>query len=233
MEITWTSLAPATVPPPASTVVRARALVQRQGLKNVLKGLPSRIIGRPVVRERALVLVKSIEAPVELPPRKDGLIIRAMEERDLERFRALDVLLPERRLADFAARLRSGRRAVIALADGCPIGYGWLSRQPEIDARCGIEISLSENEGYIYDGFIFPSHRHKRIYPHLLLWRVDYLQQQGSQRVYSIVFAENTPALRVHWQVGFRAHSQMRYSKIFNLRWRREYTISPPDGWSC
>jgi RimJ/RimL family protein N-acetyltransferase len=166
---------------------------------------------------------------VEMPPAEPGLLIRQMDESDLERFREPESFLTERRIADFAARLESGRGAFVVLSMGRVCGYGWFSRQPEIDARCGIEISLGKDEGYIYDGFIFPAFRRRRIYPQLLLSRLEWLRREGCRRVYSIVFSDNTPALNAHWQVGFRPYGEMSYSKIFNFRWRRKYDLCPPE----
>ena len=153
-----------------------------------------------------------------------------MEQRDLERFRVPEVLITERRLADFAARLESGRAAGIALLDDRVCGYGWLSRQPELDATCGIAISPAEDEGYIYDGFIFSSYRSRRLYEPLLLWRIDRLRKQGCRKVYSIVFSDNARALSVHRQIGFKACGQISFMKALGFRFLRKYVATDPGS---
>lgn len=182
-----------------------------------------------MVRRVARVLVATAErVPNELPA-PNGLVIRAMEEIDLERFRTPEVLITERRLADFAARLGSGRVAEIGLVDDRLCGYGWLSRQSEIDATCGVEISPGADEGYVYDGFIFSSYRSMRLYAPMLHWRVDWLLKRGCQRVYAIVFADNTRSLNVCRQVGFEVCGEISFTELFGFRFSRKYVTSGRD----
>ena len=230
MQINWCSSVPATVPPPAARSTRLRTLLKREGLSGFLWSLPNKIATDSFGVARVMVLENRLAGPLELLPAEPDLVIREMDESDLQRFREPESLLKERRIADFAARLKSGRRGFLALAAGRACGYGWLSRQTEIDARCGIEISPGEDEGYIYDGFMFPAFRRRRVYARLLCTRLDWLKREGCRRVYSIVFSDNVPALNAHWQVGFRPYGQMSYSKIFNFRWRRKYALSPPEA---
>ena len=228
MEIAWCSSSPATVPPPLARSTRLRTLLRREGLTGILRRLPNRIAIDSFGAARVIVLENTLVGPLKMLPAEPGLLIRQMDESDLGRFREPQSLIAERRIADFAARLKSGRRAFVALSAGRVGGYGWLSRQAEIDARCGIEISLGDDEGYIYDGFVFSAFRRRRIYARLLLSRLDWLQREGCRRVYSIVFSDNTPAINAHWQVGFRPFGHMSYNKIFNFRWRRKYDLCAP-----
>jgi GNAT superfamily N-acetyltransferase len=153
-----------------------------------------------------------------------------MEEQDLGRFRKPDILITDRRLADFAVRLRTGRVAGIALVDDRVCGYGWLSQQSEIDATCGIEILPGKDEGYIYDGFIFTSYRGRRIYGPLLSWRIEWLRKHGCQKVYSIVFSDNAVALTAHQQVGFKTCAQIRFKKFLGFRFGRKYLTCSEDS---
>jgi GNAT superfamily N-acetyltransferase len=230
VEINWCSSAPATVPPPVARGIRLRSLFRREGLTGILRSLPNKIAGDSFGTAQLIVLEKTLGGPLTILRTEPGLVIRQMEESDLKRFREPESFITERRIADFAARLRSGRRAFLALSAGQISGYGWLSRQAEIDARCGIEISLAEDEGYIYDGFIFPAFRRRGIYAQLLRSRLDWLARDGCRKVYSIVFSDNTPALNAHSQAGFRTYGEMSYSKIFNFRWRRKYGLYPLDA---
>ena len=225
MQINWCSSPPATVPPPVARSIRLRSLLRREGLTGILRSLPNKIVTDSFGATRLIVLENTLTGPVKMLPAEPGLVIRRMEESHLKRFREPGSFITERRIGDFAARLKSGRRAFIALSAGQVGGYGWLSRQAEIDARCGIEISPAEEEGYTYDGFIFPAFRGRGIYAQLLLSSLDWLERAGCRRVYSIVFSDNTPSLNAHSQAGFRRYGQMSYSKIFNFRWRRKYDL--------
>jgi RimJ/RimL family protein N-acetyltransferase len=230
VQINWSSSVPATVPPPVARSTRLRTLLRREGLSGILWSLPSKIATDSFGASRVMVLENELAGPLEMLPAEPDLVIRQMEESDLQKFRERESFLKERRIADFAVRLKSGRRGFLALTAGRACGYGWLSRQIEIDARCGIEISPGEDEGYIYDGFMFPAFRRRRVYARLLFARLDWLQKEGCQRAYSIVFSDNVPALNAHWQAGFRPYGEMSYSRIFNLRWRRKYALCPPDA---
>ena len=230
MEINWCSSSPATVPPPVARSTRLRTLLMRQGLTGILYKLPNRIVVDSFGAARVMILENTLAGPVEMLVAESDLVIRQMDEFDLGRFREPESFISERRIAVFAARLKSGRRGFVALADGRACGYGWLSLQTEIDARSGIEIAPGQDEGYIYDGFMFPAFRRRRIYARLLLARLDWLQKDGCRRVYSIVFSDNVPALNAHWQAGFRPYGQMSYSKFFNFRWRRKYALCSPEA---
>ena len=128
-------------------------------MTGVLRSLPNKIATDSFGATRLIVLENTLAGPLTMFHTEPGVVIRQMEESDLKRFRETGSFITERRIADFAARLKSGRRAFIALSAGQVSGYGWLSRQAEIDARCGVEISPAEEEGYIYDGFVFPAFR--------------------------------------------------------------------------
>ena len=199
-------------------------------MSGILRSLSNKIATDSFGATRLIVLENTLAGPLKMLPVEPGLVIRQMDESDLERFREPGRFITERRIADFAARLKSGRRAFIALSAGKVSGYGWLSRQVEIDARCGAEISLAQDEGYIYDGFVFPAFRGRGIYAHLLLSRLDWLERDGCRRVYSMVFSDNSPALNAHSQARFRTYGEMSYSKIFNFRWRRKYDLCPLEA---
>jgi RimJ/RimL family protein N-acetyltransferase len=230
VQINWCSSYPATVPPPAAPSTRLRGLIRREGLSGILRSLPNKLTTDSFSAARVMVLENELAKPVEVLPAEPDLVIRLMDESDLKRFCEPESFLKARRIADFAARLRTGRRGFLALAASQPCGYGWLSRQTEIDGRCGIEISPGQDEGYIYDGFMFPAFRRRRVYARLLLARLDWLQREDCRRVYSIVFSNNLPALNAHWQAGFRPYGEMSYSKIFNFRWRRKYALCASDA---
>jgi L-amino acid N-acyltransferase YncA len=217
------SLPPATVPPRVARSTRLRSLLRREGLTGILRRFPNRIARDSFGAARATVLESRLAGPVEGVHTGSDLLIRQVDESDLKIFREPESFMADRRIADFAARLRSGRRAFLTLSAGQVGGYGSLSRQAEIDARCGIEISLGADEGYTYDGFIFPAFRRRGIYAQLLLSCLDSLQKEGCRRVYAIVFSDNKPSLNAHCQVGFRPYGQMSYSKIFNFRLRRKF----------
>lgn len=228
VQLNWCSLPPSTVPPRVARSTRLRTLLRREGLTSILRRFPNRIARDSFGTARASVLESRLAGPVEKVHAGSDLLIRPMNESDLKRFREPESFITERRIADFAARLKSGRRAFVALCAGQASGYAWFSRQAEIDARCGVEISLGADEGYTYDGFIFPAFRRRGIYAQLLLSCLDWLQKEGCRRVYAIVFSDNAPSLNAHCQVGFRPYGQMSYSKIFNFRWRRRYDLCPP-----
>jgi RimJ/RimL family protein N-acetyltransferase len=228
VQLNWCSSSPSTVPPPVARSTRLRTLLRREGLTGILRRFPNRIARDSFGAARATVLESRLAGPLEPVHAEPDLLIRPMDQSDLKRFRQPESLITERRIADFAARLKSGRRASVALCAGQASGYAWFSRQAEIDARCGIEISLGADEGYTYDGFIFPAFRRRGIYAQLLLSCLDWLQKEGCRRAYAIVFSDNTASLNAHCQVGFRPYGQMSYNKIFNFRWRRKYDLCPP-----
>ena len=233
MELKWTTMTGggALAGPGVSRWQQLASMVRGEGIGAVAGHLWHRFRANVHSQHAALILERTLAGPLATPKANGRLEVRQMVEKDLELLRQAGAALRERRIRDFAARMAGGRIGVIAMLDGQPVGYGWLSRLAEVESFCGIKICLSPREGYIYDGFVLPAHRRSGIYPYLLNWRLDYLRNHGCQIVYSIVDPGNAPALRCHRSLGFRVKEELKRTKFLSFERRlRLPPAQPADG---
>jgi len=228
MEIIWNPFLPLSLRKPDPWSLRLRALMTREGLGGVLRRGTKQLFRAAVDVRRATVFVRTLRDPVPRYQATTPVTVRQMMVDDLVRFRQPASSLQESRIAEFADRLETGRIGAIALAEGRVACYGWLSLTNEIEDWLGLQISLQRQEGYLYDGFTFPAFRGLRIYPSVLGWRLDYLNQLGCTVAYSIVLEGNSPAIKWHQRMGFGECRRVGYVKILG---RKQRVDRPLEGY--
>ena len=91
-------------------------------------------------------------------------------------------------------RFRMGSRCYIVRADDKIVAYGWISFDEEHIGELGLSIRLNEGEAYIWDCGTLPAYRGLRIYPALLGYMLDELQNADFQRVWIGTNADNLPS---------------------------------------
>jgi GNAT superfamily N-acetyltransferase len=226
MKIIWPS--PSLLGPygPVPWRERLQGLIAREGLSGILRMSSRRLLSHIFDLRRATVFDRCLNQPIPECPPSMHVTLREMTLEDLKRFREPESYLRERRIINFARQLKTGRTAVIVLADDRVAGYGWLSLENVSEQSIGVEVSLEEGEGYIYDGFIFPSSRGRRIYPSLIAWRLNWLRRHGCKTVYSIVFTGNQPAVNWHQKMGFRNEQRIYTMSLLGLKWRMNHRLN-------
>lgn len=190
------------------------------------RGGPAALVarGRHRLREfcdvrRARLLVRELAAPVADVPPLVPLTLGAMTPAIVGRLREPGCDLPERRIDDFLRRLDAGHVGVVASTGDRIAAYGWLTTSDYFESWSGVAISLARGEGYVYNGYVFPAFRGRRLYPSVLAWRLRTLAALGCRTVYSIVAVTNAPALASHARLGFVGVRDFGYVKVAGLRW--------------
>ena len=199
---------------------RVRVIVDREGAGGLLRRGGERLRSALWDARRARVLCRSLDEPIQEYPPEVPVAVRAMTVEDLDRFRDPRCRLPERRIADFADRLATGRLGVVAWLDDVVAAYGWLTVTDHFEDWSGVDVRLAEGEGYVYNGFVFPQFRGRRIYPSVLEWRLRTLRSLGCRMAYSIVSVTNAPTLRWHEKLGFVGDRELGHVKIVGVRYR-------------
>jgi GNAT superfamily N-acetyltransferase len=225
MEIIWGSPSLRGPYRPVPWPERLQGLIAREGLSGILRMSSHRLLSHIFDLRRAIVFERSLNQPIPECSPSMNVTLREMTLEDLERFREPESYLRERRIINFAGQLKIGRTAMIALADDRVVGYGWLSLENVRERGIGVEVSLGEGEGYIYDGFIFPSSRGRRIYPYLIAWRLNWLKRHGCKTVYSIVLTGNRSAVNWHQKMGFRDEQRICTMSLLGLKWRMSHRL--------
>jgi hypothetical protein len=220
MEIIWNQLRLPSLPKADPLSLRVRALMAREGRVGALWRVAKRLFSAAVDVRCATVFVRTLSESIPAYEPRTPITVRQMTFDDLVSFRQAGSSLHESRIAEFAGRLKTGRIGAVALAEGRVASYGWLSLTKEMDGWLGLEISLKQHEGYIYDGFTFPAFRGLRIYPSVLGWRLDYLRRLRCDVVYSIVLEGNSQAIKWHRRMGFGECRRVGYVKVLGRKRR-------------
>ena len=123
-------------------------------------------------------------------------------------------------------RLNNGDLCFIALWEGIIIGYMWttLKRKvyiPEFER----EIAFKDEEGYLYDGFVFPDFRRKGLFKKMVEESLHYLKSQNVKRVKGITVTTNRASERVMRDTGFYAVRLVRFVRIFGFQRFEEHKL--------
>lgn len=116
-------------------------------------------------------------------------------------------------------RLSNGDLCFIVLWKGIIIGYMWAAVKrkiyiPEFER----EIVFEDDEGYCYDGFVFPVFRRKGLFKKMHEEAFHYLKSQNVKRVKGITVITNEAAQRVMRDTGFRAVGLVKFVRIFRFQ---------------
>ena len=202
---------------------RARELGLGRGLK-----LAARVGAKRVgERTRGLILRVTPQEAVGVEPRLaagETCEFRRDEIRDLAKWkgtsretaRALALMLqsaPE--------RLRGGRTLHTVLVNGQLAGWGWSywPTEPAVVTETETTIEFEPQSVSLYDYFVLPEFRGRRLYQALLSRILTERFAEGAERAYIGVLAANRPSLKAIERVGFRVVAVDELTRL--LGWKR------------
>jgi len=151
-------------------------------------------------------------------------------------FAVLDELDPElfryrlSTVRDLWSRIEALRKdenecGVVWARDGYAAAYGFLRRATAPLPELGVTLPLGSREGYIYDCFVLPQFRGRRLYPFLLRQICAHARRRGLDSALIAVDAANVPSARGIEAAGFRRHRSARYHRfgpLSSLAWEGE-----------
>lgn len=110
------------------------------------------------------------------------------------------------------------QKCYVAMINDEPVGFGWVTEKDCPVNEVHMTLPIAKNQFYIYDCFVYPSHRGRGIYRRLLNGIVsDCLSQRaGASSITGCicVVPENTASIRGVQAAGFRKIAQIRYLRI-------------------
>ncbi|MEO8099700.1 MAG: GNAT family N-acetyltransferase [Acidobacteriota bacterium] len=121
-----------------------------------------------------------------------------------------------------AALLKSGRTLHTVLVNDRLAGWGlsyWPNEPAVLSETGGMKLEFKPNSVSLYDFFVLPEYRGRKLYQALLSHILDLRFQEGAERAYIGVLKSNVSSLRGIERVGFRSAMENRYLRI--LRWKR------------
>jgi GNAT superfamily N-acetyltransferase len=129
----------------------------------------------------------------------------------------------------FADAQRSGRTFHTVLVNDRLAGWGF-SYTPSEPARLsetgGTPFEFLPNSVSLYDFYVLPEFRGRKLYPALLVHVLKKRFAEGAQQAYIAVLQSNQPSLKAIQRVGFQVIRRNRYMRL--LRWARTVSSDVP-----
>jgi ribosomal protein S18 acetylase RimI-like enzyme len=160
------------------------------------------------------VLARELDRPVPAHPAGSRL-----EIVQLAPGRPAGVVLPPKASAHVRPFLARGDTGLVALDDGRPVGWIWLSRVSHRDPWSGLVIRLAPDEAYAYDLWTRPEARQAGAGPALVGAMLREAQAEpGLIRVYGWVDRRNRESQILLRMLGFRDVQTVRRVHVLRRR---------------
>ena len=115
--------------------------------------------------------------------------------------------------AEVRDRLDAGHRVYIASIDATPVSYGWVASVDASIGELGLQFALPDRDRYLWDFATLPDWRGRGIYPRLLQAILASEVSDGAERFWIIHAPENLPSGAGIVKAGFRAVSELSFSR--------------------
>ncbi len=130
--------------------------------------------------------------PVDLPPAEvaagPGLVIREIGTEATDRYLALR---GRGNRAQYEERLRRGQRCFVVEADGQPVAVSWLALKEADVPALGQTLALAPGDAYVFDTFVDPASRGRRVRPLLYNHLLEVARNAGVRRLCCLVAPYN------------------------------------------
>lgn len=184
----------------------ARDILQTEGLHSLWwKVLDATIYRRTVLIER------SLECPVAEIPTRTSVVVDLLNESDIEDYLELRMHTDPSRLR---RRMAEGQWCFAARHEGRLIGVVWATNNPQRLSALAWTPPLRPGELYVYDLFVTPDARGRRVASKLTSAMLQYFQIAGYTRIVAAVLLQQRGVMRLYQQLGFGVYGRMSCLKI-------------------
>lgn len=160
-----------------------------------------------IIYEKRLDNIPSVNTKIDVSVKRASLDdIRKMFQRDKN---------------NLAKKLKEGHVCFIAERKGDILGYCWVAFRELYVREIDRKIKFKKAEACIYDVFVFPDYRRKRIYQKMLVEIFRFLRKKGYEKVFINVLSTNIPSKRGVEHVGFKRIKNVIFFRLFGLSVRR------------
>jgi ribosomal protein S18 acetylase RimI-like enzyme len=109
---------------------------------------------------------------------------------------------------------RRGDLAVVASLEGRSAGIAWCARSPVFVPDIGREIRPTQGECYIYEVFVHPDERGKKIAPAMLDHLARYLRARDVYRAWALIERTNSASVRAFERADYVAVADVVYVQM-------------------
>ncbi len=117
-----------------------------------------------------------------------------------------------------------GHYLVSVRLEGKIVGYIKIARERGYVLDYGAELSLPPGDAFVYDTFVLPEYRGKRIASFLIGEAMAFLREEGFRRLWCHIPVWNAASISAFSRSGFRKIAHIRFAKILGCPF---FSISP------
>ena len=186
------------------------------------------LIENNIVCYRKLIIYeKSLDSVIPKIETKIEVHVRPALLNDIKRIAAanapslmiLKELLRKKYEHNLLKRQKDGHICFIAEEEKQKIAaYCWAAFREIYITEIHRKIELSPEEADLYDAFVFPEYRGKKIYQKLLAESFRFLSKRRYKRVYGHALSNNIPSRRGIQRVGYKPKKVVTLLKVFGLK---------------
>ncbi len=124
---------------------------------------------------------------------------------------------------DWLARRARGIVCLVAWSGPAPIGYLWITRSAEemTEVNHVLDVSRDPAGAYLFDGYVFPSHRRKGVLRGLLQSSKRWGAQRGLSRLYAAFTRDNHVSEHALHRAGFQAVvGDIAFLRVLHREWK-------------
>ena len=189
--------------------------------KNLLNYLENVIRKYIVDYTQVIIYEKSLDSIIPKIETKIEVQIRPALLNDIKKIATTNApsQLRKKYENNLSKRLKDGHICFIAEEENGKIAaYGWAAFREIYLTEINKKMELGPKEADIYDCFVFPEYRGKRIYQKLLAESFRFLRERQYKRVYGHALSNNIPSRRGIQRVGYKPKKVVTLLKLFGLK---------------
>lgn len=171
------------------------------------------ILGATVYR-RLLVLERRLDTPA--PDVGASHTLRVILLDDEQRYHELR---PDQPRGELAQRRASGALCFAAVENERVLGATWARSGGGPCAYLDLDVQVAPDEIYLFDTFVLPSQRGRRVAPAIAAAQIDYFRTHGARRIISTVLPENAASLRARARSGYVVCGWTGWIRLGSRRW--------------
>ena len=181
--------------------------------KNLLNYLEN-VIRKNIVDYTQVIIY---EKPLTNIPSINTKIKVSVKRASLDDIRKIHVM-HARNKNSLSKRLNDGHLCFIAKRKGDVVGYCWVAFRELYVSEIDKKIKFNNAEACLYNAFVFPEYRRKRVYQKILVEIFRFLRKNGHKKAFINVLSTNIPSQRGVEHVGFKVIKNVTFFRLFGLK---------------
>ncbi|HYT00812.1 MAG TPA: GNAT family N-acetyltransferase [Thermoplasmata archaeon] len=179
-----------------------RSVTVSARVASVMASLAQRLRDRDLLYWKRARVVRCDALGGDEPP-ATPVDARVASEEDLHRLASMQ----GRSEGDWLSRRARGVMCLVAWSGPAPIGYLWITRSAELMTEVNhvLDVSRDPAGAYLFDGYVFPSHRRQGVLRGLLQSSKRWGAQRGLSRLYAAFTRDNHVSEHALHRAGFQA----------------------------